>query len=262
MAIADDETRSVEGLDFDELVVLGSIQVEVSQGDEYALQIRGPAEYLDMNPFRVDGDTLVLGSTRKSSGKYFETLQFRVVMPVLRELSVKGSGDVYVKPFQLAEARRDRTTVISLNGAGDIKLFGVTGGNLELEVKGSGDIKAVKLDVEDLEALVAGSGDLFIQTVQAEYVEFTVTGSGDLTVTDSSFVKKASVNVIGSGDVSADPMDCDEAEVNVLGSGSIRIGRVMTNLEASTIGSGDIRYRGDPEVDSVQLGSGEVRRRN
>ncbi|MFK7831387.1 MAG: DUF2807 domain-containing protein [Congregibacter sp.] len=254
------ETRRVEGLEFDELLIFGPMNVEVRQGEPAELQIQGPDGLTDKVKYRISGDTLTIGSGKSGDRKVLENISFRVILPQLQRLKLKGSGDVYVKPFDFTQTRRGEPAEISLEGSGDIKLYGVQGPSLELRVKGSGNIKALSISVAQLDTFVAGSGGVFIQTLQAKDAELTVTGSGDATVTEESFIESLEVNVIGSGDANLETVDCEKAEINIVGSGDVRIGRVTKLLAASILGSGDVRYRGDPDVDSIELGSGEVRR--
>ena len=53
LALAADagEMRRVEGLDFDHVDVMGSVKVEISQGDEPQLLLYGSAKDLDREPF-------------------------------------------------------------------------------------------------------------------------------------------------------------------------------------------------------------------
>ncbi|GAB5414867.1 MAG: hypothetical protein Cons2KO_24700 [Congregibacter sp.] len=256
------ETRRIEGIDFEDVLVLGSIDVEVRQGSPAELQIQGDADHLEPLPFSMSGDTLIIGRHSRANNKSADKLRYRVVLPVLEKLRLKGSGAVYVKPFIDDGMSSADRVVVSLEGSGGIMLYGVEHSDVELSVKGPGKIKAQNLDTQVLEALVAGSGDLFIGTLSAEDAEFTITGSGDVVVTEPSFAESAEVNVIGSGDARLKNLRCDRAELNVIGSGDIAVGEVAKQLNSSILGSGDIRYDGNAEVEKVELGSGEVRRRD
>jgi hypothetical protein len=253
-----DETRRVEGLEFHSVDVMGAVSVEVRQGDSTVLQLRGPADDLDRNPFYLKGKRLVIGSSLEDRRRDFYKVKFRIEVPALRQLSVKGSGEAYIKTLELG----DDDLELSVDGSGDIKLFGVSGDALELSVKGSGDIKAVDIDVEQLRAVVAGSGDLFIQRLQADTVEFVVTGSGDIAVTDGGSVDSLEATIVGSGDIDARGVSAATAEVSIVGSGTADLGEVRDTIDATILGSGDVVYDGDPEVESVELGSGDCRRRD
>ena len=255
------ETRKFDDLVFNEIVVLGDIKVEISQDDDSIVLVNGPSDVLDNKPFYVSKETLVLGKSKTYRGGDNNRIRFKVATPELRELRVKGSGEAYVKEFVLMDPDRGGPPTFSVEGSGDIKLFGLEGETVELRVKGSGDIKAVDIEIGDIEAVVSGSGDLFIQTLQADTGEFVVTGSGDLGVTEGGYVKRLEVNVIGSGDAHLSEVDCDSVEVNIVGSGGAELGVIRDQLNASVLGSGDVRYKGDPKVDKVEFGSGEVRQR-
>lgn len=250
------ETRSVDGLEFRSVVLVGAGEVEISQGDGYELQLRGDPSDLDRAPFYTSGNDLVLGKTRFSPMNY-NRMQFRVVMPSLDEVRVAGSGTAYVREFTL-----EGDTQFVVDGSGDIRLYGVEAPAVKLRVKGSGDIRAVRVAAGTVEANVSGSGDLYIGSVTAETGEFVVTGSGDLEVTDGGFVRDLEVNVVGSGDARLDDVSSEGAEVNIVGSGTAVVGECANTLEASVLGSGDVRYRGTPEVESTSFGSGEIRRQD
>lgn len=261
-----DETRRIEGLRFDEVVVVGAVDVEIRQGSEIDLEVRGPKEQLDAQPFYVKGSILVVGprkTTRSSNGpRRDERLRFRLLMPELQRLKVKGSGSVFLKSFQFSEEAQAVVPELTVDGSGEINAFDIRGAAVELRVEGSGDVRAETVDVDVIEAVVTGSGNLLFRQLQARSGEFVVTGSGDLKVFENSFVNELEVNVIGSGDASLGRLDCERAEVNVIGSGDASIGEVSGQLNATILGSGDISYRGSPVVEMVELGSGDVRRRD
>jgi len=256
---ADDaQTRRVEGLSFTGVVVLGNSRAEISQGEAHELQLYGDARDLDREPFHIGrGDVLVLG--RSHDGRR-ANLRYRVVMPELERVIVRDSATAFVKAFRLEDS--DGTPSFRVDGSGDLRLYGLEGPAAELRVKGSGDLRAVRVAVDTLEAMVSGSGDLYLREVQAEEGQFVVAGSGDLTVTESGYVRELEANVVGSGDARLDTVACDEAEVNIVGAGSAGLGIVDRYLTVSIIGSGDVRYSGDPQLEQTVFGSGDVQRRD
>lgn len=258
-----DETRRVEGLEFTRVVLAGTGEVEISQGETYELQLRGDARDLDDEPFQLGPDGLVLGKSRRNSSRNYPDVRFRVVMPELHEVRVDGAGEVYVREFTRDAGGDGETGVVrfEVDGAGDLRLFGIDAPEVELRVKGSGDLKAVRVFADTIEAVVSGSGDLYIGEVRADRGEFVVTGSGDLEVTEPGFVRDLEVSVIGSGDAGLDDVASEVAEANIVGSGTATIGACSSLLEASILGSGDVRYAGEPEIEATSFGSGEIRQR-
>lgn len=258
---ADEEVRRIEGLEFTRIALVGDVKAQIRQGDGHVLQVFGDRSDLDEEPFYVsNGGLLVLGK-RRGSSRSADDVRFRVTLPVLDKLSVNGSGAAYVKTFDLG-GRDDSVAEFVVDGSGDLRIFGLKGGSTELRVKGSGDLRAVLIDVGEIEATVSGSGDMYLKEVHAARGEFIVTGSGDLVVTEGGRVDRLEANVVGSGDIDLDDVNSRVAEVNVIGSGTATIGIVDEKLNASILGSGDIRYLGEPETDSVALGSGDIRVRN
>jgi hypothetical protein len=256
----DEEVRRVTGLDFDGVVLVGDIEVEISQGETCELQLRGDPDDLNKEPFYLSRGRLVLGKSRRGDLRGVDDLRFRVVMPELRDLQVKGSGKAFVREYTEPDGQ-DEPTEISVDGSGDVRLFAFEGPLLRLNVRGSGDLKAAELNVDSIKALVSGSGDMYIRELTGDHAEFVITGSGDLRVTRGGFVSDIEVSVIGSGDAGLEDLGADVAEVNVIGSGSVTLGEVKKTLSASVLGSGDISHGGDPVVEKTSFGSGEIRRR-
>jgi hypothetical protein len=261
-AVLAEETRRIGGLSFDRIDVLGDLSVEIRQDEDYEIKIRGKQEHLDEEPYYVSKGRLVLGKSRGGSMNSQDHLKFRVTLPALHELRVRGSADVFVKPLVMEGEGDAGEIVVRADGSADIKFYSLRARSIDLHVKGSGDIKVAELRADDIEAVVAGSGSLHCGSVHAEYAEFTVTGSGDIFVAKESAVTSLELNIIGSGDVDMRSLDSDRAEVNIVGSGEAEIGTVATQLNSAVLGSGDVLYGGNPKVDSVELGSGEVRQRD
>ncbi|MEL7045138.1 MAG: DUF2807 domain-containing protein, partial [Pseudomonadota bacterium] len=247
-AADDDKTRRVEGLSFESVLVMDNIRVEISQDEEHVLRYRTDVEEFDREPFYIArGNTLVLRKSRRGD------VRFRVSMPSLERVTVRGSGSAYVKPFSLPDSSTGTAEFI-LDGSGDLRLYGFEGPEVELSVKGAGDLKAVNVEAGDIIAVVSGSGELYLREVKADRGMFTVTGSGDLEVTERGYVREIEVDVVGSGDAELDVVDCRDADVNVVGSGNVSLGRVERSLTATILGSGDIRYRGDPKIERTIFG--------
>ena len=258
--MAGEEARLVKGLDFRRIDVLGSVSVKISQGDKPMLKMWGDPKTLDRDPFYLRGDRLILGMNPANRKASFSNVKFLVELPDLRELRLRGSGEVYVKPFELSGA--EGVFECSLEGSGDIRLFSIDARKVELRVNGTGDIKAVDTRADLLDATVAGTGDLFFGHAKAREAAFVVTGSGDIAVVEGGSADVVEASVVGSGDISMKTFSAGYAEVRVVGAGSVNLGEVSESVDCSILGSGDVRFDGKPQVDSVQLGAGECRSRD
>lgn len=105
-------------------------------------------------------------------------------------------------------------------------------------------------------ASVRGSGDIVVSGLDVASFEASVMGSGDVKVSGSA--ERVSAAVRGSGDIDLVGVEAIDAEASVHGSGDIDL-RASGSVKLSVFGSGDIRYRGDPEKVSRNVhGSGDI----
>lgn len=250
------DTISYTDLSADAVLVLGSVEVEITQGDTAKLQVRGERADLQRQPFYLRGDTLVLGANADHDNHDYGELQYRLQLPVLEQLALKGSGDVYIKPLTAA------SLLLTVAGSGDIKAFAVTAEDTTLRVEGSGDIKVAELVTPILDVVVAGSGDVRLGHVELDVVEAVVSGAGAIEVQSATGLGSAlEMSIIGGGEIDFTPVDVHYADINIVGSGEARLGEVKA-MEVNVIGSGDVSYSGEPEIDSNVIGSGDLNRRH
>jgi hypothetical protein len=128
-----------------------------------------------------------------------------------------------------------------------------------IAASGSGDIIAGVLRTGDVKLAVAGSGDLKIAGLTARKVEAAVAGSGGLTISGGK-ADSMEAAVAGSGDLKAGKLETADAHVTVAGSGSASVW-ARASLRAAVVGSGDLRYYGDPAQRQTSVrGSGSLRR--
>lgn len=127
----------------------------------------------------------------------------------------------------------------------------------ELKVNGSGDIHSLT-DIlgRELSIKINGSGDVTAE-VKNRLLVVDINGSGDVNLSGTS--KRMEVSIDGSGDVKAPNMTCESTSVSIKGSGDVFV-NADKYLEATILGSGDIRYTGFPTdtIFSVK-GSGTIR---
>ena len=130
---AGEETLRVEGLAVDRVLVHGSVDAEISQGDPVLLLIRGDERSLEQQPFFVQGTTLILGRSEngENGDQDFSQVKFKLTLPELHSLQLNGSGDVYVRPLKVSDFS------VALEGSGDMKFFAVKGHTVKVAGTGS-----------------------------------------------------------------------------------------------------------------------------
>ncbi|MHA6280921.1 head GIN domain-containing protein [Salinimicrobium sp. CAU 1759] len=126
----------------------------------------------------------------------------------------------------------------------------------KVSLTGSGDIRSsdvVKAD--NFKINITGSGNVKLP-LEARSTSANITGSGDIDLSGSSV--DFDCKVTGSGDISAFDFKCQHVSAMVTGSGDIQV-YASESLKASTPGSGDIEYRGNPKKEDFRsLGSGSI----
>ena len=159
-----------------------------------------------------------------------------------KRLTIKSEDNVNLHPSRFVIYTNSRSLgKVSVIGSGDVSLEkAVNARDMKISVTGSGDLKTDSLYCENIDVSITGSGDVNLKGA-ATNAKYSITGSGDIQAYDY-LVEKLDCQISGSGDIQA---------------------YVVANLIARISGSGNIRYKGNPEsVDTKVTGSGDIRRVN
>lgn len=252
-ALASAAVVTVEGLEFSNVQLLGSSELEITQGEPNTLKVRGDEADLDPAPFVLEGDTLRLGVN--SRGNAVGGVKFKLTASNLEELLLEGSGAVFVKPIVVGDL------LVSVEGSGVIRMFDVEAADLEFRVAGSGALQAVSVNAHKTRLNLKGSGDIQLGSLAAGTIKTHIAGSGDIAIEDGGTAQRMDIGVMGSGDVDMAKLSVTEAKVTIVGSGDVEV-RVVQSLEAEIFGSGDLLYYGSPETSTSIMGSGDVTRQD
>lgn len=141
-------------------------------------------------------------------------------------------------------------------------------GNIHLVVKvnspdikglinhGSGNISVMnQFQTRKLSVKNSGSGKIDIVGFSTRQLSIALTGSGDINIRNG-VASKASVMMTGSGHLQASNLATKNMALQLTGSGEAKIGACDT-LNARIAGSGNITYRGQPELTKHLTGSGK-----
>ncbi len=166
------ESRTVAP--FDRLEVSDSVDVEVVPGDGTEVRVHAGEDVMDRIATESEAGVLRIG------------LDDRGIV-----IGPDPLGDVrgQVAASDLAGVRID--------GSGDVRLDGVPGTELELEVLGAGEIEASGA-VDRLSATIQGAGDADLSQLAVRSADVTVQGAGDA---DLNVSERLDVTVQGAGDV-------------------------------------------------------------
>lgn len=125
--------------------------------------------------------------------------------------------------------------VLSISGAVHVQAGELRGQRLTLDLSGSSHVEIGRLDVDALEVGISGSG-----RIQA-----------------AGKARQQTVRISGSGDYLAGGLQSDRAAITVSGSAHATLW-ADRELSARISGSGQVRYRGRPAIESHVSGSGRL----
>ena len=196
--------------------------------------------------------------------------------------SIRGEGaivseDRSVAAFQKVEFSGEGSVTVLSGAVQTVKVEGyehlvpvfesrVNGNTLVLKYKSeyhnirNSNIK-VTITTPDIKSIyLNGSGTIRTgENFDGSDLKMEVNGSGKIFSEASKFTS-LNVKINGSGEADVEEIVADHADVVVNGSGDIRV-LALESLKAKIVGSGTIRYSGNPStVDTEISGSGKVLR--
>jgi len=196
---------------FNSVKASGAIDVEISNGDAYAVSVEDDDNILPYIITEVNNGVLNVHyrdntSINNDHGKVY------VTAPTLEKIISSGSADITSQDI----IKNSQQITLTASGSGNIKI-GVDAPETEASVSGSGNV-SLHGRTKDFTCHISGSGDLDCKSFQSENTTVTVSGSGNAHVFASVHL---SASVHGSGDVfySGNPAN---PEIHTSGSGSVQ----------------------------------------
>lgn len=256
------EPREVS--EFNSISLIGAFKVVCTLGSKVSVMVESTKGELENLQTEVKNGVLTvsrkkIAGVRVAYGKDNERTTVYVTVPVLKKVSLVGSGDIVVK----GKVKSDDALNVSLSGSGDIEMDDVDVKFAKFSLAGSGDVRIANAKGLQVDLQLAGSGDMDVKSVDADGVKVSLAGSGDVKVGQ---VKAANVSVsaTGSGDMEIDRVDCAVLTVSQTSSCDMTINNVRAvNTNVSKIGSGDLRIAGTTNTYSkTSQGSGDIYDKN
>lgn len=158
--------------DFDAIEIAGAYKLDVIVGEDFSIELSGPASEMERVDASLRNGALVLGSKKRLRG---ETKGVRAVvtMPALNRLSVAGVADAGITGVKAKEFKLD------LSGVGEVKIAGACD-RLVARVSGVGEVDAQSFQCRDVDVKVAGVGEARVYA--SESVDAEVSGMGGIKV--------------------------------------------------------------------------------
>ena len=248
--------RTFELRDFIGIKVASSMDVTLEVGD-FSVTANGDEDALAHLDVRVKDHVLELDFTSSDrSRRSHEPVHFTVRLPVVRTLTVMGSGSVN-GPELPPTAHLD----LNVLGSGSIilaRLLDATTLNLLVEGSGSIDLEDV-VRTERAQVNVMGSGMADINRIgEADGLHIQVAGSGIANCRQVNVTGKTAMNITGSGQVNTTGRT-DRIEVTLIGSGDVMAKELKAKGGKVIItGSGDASVYCDGPLELLTIGTGAI----
>lgn len=196
--------------DYDEIEVLGFLDVDLISGKEGEITVQGEENILSVIKTEVNSGVLKIYVEKNTSINIKHKLLVTVPVQTVNSVSLTGSGDVNGKSII-----KTNNFTVKLAGSGDINLM-LEATNIDASLSGSGDL-SLKGNAESIKANLAGSGDVVTDELITKNADANLSGSGKIAVYCTS---KLTARVSGSGDVfyKGEP---ETKDTKVSGSGTI-----------------------------------------
>jgi hypothetical protein len=182
------ETRDER--DFVRIENVGQLDVQVRQGEEFAVLVSIDENLLDNVRTHVRDETLIIDN----EPHLFDVLpgpHVLVTMPHFIFGKVDGSGNLDARVFDERETVR-----LEVSGSGDATFEG-SAPRIEADVSGSGDLRLAG-STGFAQLFGSGSGDIAARDLDADAARLRTTGSGNITATVHGDVE---AETSGSGDI-------------------------------------------------------------
>ncbi len=185
------ENRSAN--DFKDVSSSGPMDIVLTQGPGYSVQVKGDENLLPYITTDVEGNTLKIKIKQGYNLQPKKNLEVHITAPEFHDISLGGSGNI--------------TSDNTLTGKD----------KMNFDVSGSGNID-VKIDAPAVESHSSGSGDLSFSGKATE-AEMSIAGSGDIHCFGLT-TEHTIININGSGN--ADVYATKQLDIKVNGSGDVR----------------------------------------
>ncbi len=225
-----------------------SIDLVITQGNEYALTVIAPEKYMNKITTEVRANTLVVDL----HGNIFSTEDFEIHITAvsLKEITLEGSGDAEIEGIFHAES-----LFIELQGSGDFE-GDLDVKDLEVTIHGSGDAEVSGVN-NTLEVEQHGSGDFEGDNLHLGKAYFSIHGSGDAEVSGTAAMMTLTQS--GSGDFDGRSFEVKAAKIKKSSSGEADV-FITETVDAKLSGSGDLNIKGKPVFTNFSAsGSGDIR---
>jgi len=158
--------------DFDAIEIGGAYRLDVIVGEDFSIELSGPAAEMERVEATLKNGALVLGSRKRLRGDA-KGVKAVVTMPALNRLAVSGVADADISGVRAKDFKLD------LSGVGEVIIAGSCD-KLVARVSGVGEVDAQSFECRAVDVKVAGVGEARVYA--SESVAAEVSGMGGIVV--------------------------------------------------------------------------------
>ncbi|MFN0245212.1 MAG: head GIN domain-containing protein [Planctomycetota bacterium] len=184
--VAGRETRTVPA--FDKIAIGGSADVVVTIGTPQSVTVACDDNLLARVRTEVDDGELSI-ELANGSYQFRHDLTVTIVVPQLRAVEIRGSGDLVATGIDEAEFRG------GIRGSGELRASG-RAERAVVEIRGSGGARLADLSARTVEVSIAGSGE--VETAAVESLSVEIRGSGEVRYRGEPKITR---DIAGSGEI-------------------------------------------------------------
>lgn len=191
------ETRQVNLKDFDSITIDGLIDLNITQGKTFKVEMSGENDALDRTSVKVSNGRLIMDHEErdikisKLSDIDDHVVTLNITMPDLVDLKIDGLSDVVVKDMTLKNIK------VAVDGKGDVEMTGSCD-SADFTLDGLSKVMAKKFECKNVDISLDGIGSARVYASEA--VDARVDGLAKITVYGKA--KKRKVSEDGFGGVS------------------------------------------------------------
>jgi len=181
--------------------------VFITQGPEYAFNITGPENVVELTTTSIENNLLVIGSDACFNGTY--DLKIEITAPEYTRISLVGVGDIKsVGPIEATNIAMEMvgigkidvnisadTLTTTIAGTGDVVYSGSVIKH-DISCAGTYELNAYSLETENTSIQLSGIGDGYVKANQL--LDVTITGTGNVYYKGSPDITST---IVGTGSV-------------------------------------------------------------
>ena len=178
--------------EFDRIVLNGSVEVRLSQGDSDQVSVAGDADAQEAVEIRVSNGRLIIQDS--GAWRFWSKARPKVDVQVrqLRRLIISGASDVTAAgPFKLSEL------AVDISGSGLVRFDRLIADQLRFHISCAGDGQLAG-QVSDLRLVVSGKGKVQADQLRVSRAAVSISGVGNAQIWVTESLK---VNISGVGTI-------------------------------------------------------------